>query len=362
VKALVIGGTGFIGMNLIRSLLRAGHDVVATRREHTNTLFARKLGAPLVVADLEDEEALYGVMRGREVVFMCAGHYPRYSLDHAGEVAVARRRAAASLRAAARAGVGRYVLTSSVATVGPPEPPRTLARAEDPMDPRALASVYYATKSTIEREARGAEQKGLDVVILCPTGVMGELDVKAGTGALLVGLATGRLKYYVEGFTNIVDADVVAEAHLRAAERGRRGARYLVAGHNVTIGGLLREAAHELGVALRARRLPLIVARWLSSLDERRCARQTPPGRPMLAREFIDMARFGHFVDGSASRKELGLGPEPPLSDTLQKAIGWYARHRYFTLPGRAFESSIEPGSAPRPARPDPAVSLGDEA
>jgi len=41
VKALVVGGTGFIGMNVIRALVRAGHDVVATRREYPNTLFAR---------------------------------------------------------------------------------------------------------------------------------------------------------------------------------------------------------------------------------------------------------------------------------------------------------------------------------
>ena len=350
-KALVVGGTGFIGMNVIRALVRGGHDVVATRREYTNTLFARKLGAPLVVADLDDEDALLGVMRGREVVFMCAGHYPRYSLDHAGEVALARRRAAASLRAAMRAGVGRYVLTSSVATVGPPQSPRTLARAEDPIDPRALASVYYATKWTIEREVRDAEERGLDVVILCPTGVMGELDVKAGTGFLLVGVASRRLRFYVEGRTNIVDADTVAEAHLRAAERGKRGVRYLVAGHNVTIGGLLRRASDELGVPFHARRVPLFAARLWSSWDERRCARQVPPGRPMLSREFVDMARFGQWVDGSASAEALGLGPVPPLSDTLRKAIAWYVRHRYITPPGRGA----------LPSR-DPAVSLGDEA
>ena len=52
-KALVLGGNGFLGMNVVRALVRAGHEVTATRRERSNTLFARKLGARLVHADLD---------------------------------------------------------------------------------------------------------------------------------------------------------------------------------------------------------------------------------------------------------------------------------------------------------------------
>jgi hypothetical protein len=71
----------------------------------------------------------------------------------------------------------------------------------------------------------------------------------------------------------------------------------------------------------------------------------------VLTREFVDMARFGQWVDGSASAQALGLGPVPPLPDILRQAIAWYVRHRYITLPGRG----------PLPGR-DPPVSVGDEA
>ena len=125
-KALVVGGTGFVGMNVVRALVAAGHDVVATRRELDNTLFARKLGARLVVAELDDADRLVAVMQDREVVFMCAGHYPRYSLNRRAEVAMARRRAKNVFDATRRAGAARCVLTSSITTVGPPAPPRTL--------------------------------------------------------------------------------------------------------------------------------------------------------------------------------------------------------------------------------------------
>jgi dihydroflavonol-4-reductase len=336
VKALVVGGTGFVGMNVVRALVAAGHDVVATRRTHTNTLFARKLGARLVVAELDDEASLRAAMEGRPIVFMCAGHYPRFSLRHGAEVRAASDRATACFRAALHAGVERVVLTSSVATIGPPASPRSLSTEEDPMDPRARTSAYYASKWAIEQAAVRAGSEGLDIVTLCPTGVVGELDVKAGTGFLLVGIGSGKLRFYVDGHTNIVDADTVASAHLAAAGSGRTGARYIVGGHNVTFADLLALAAEELSVPLSARRLPAWVAAPLSTFDEWRSARRVPRGRPVLPREFVDMARFGRWVDTSAATRDLALPPPPPLRDTLRKAIAWYVRHGYITLGDKA--------------------------
>jgi dihydroflavonol-4-reductase len=346
VKAVVIGGTGFVGMNVVRALVAAGHDVVATRRAHANTLFARKLGARLVVADLDDEQSLLVAMNGRNVAFLCAGHYPRFSLGYASEVRTAKSRAATFFRAAVRAKVERVVLTSSVSTVGAPSPPRTLSTEDDPMDRRAVGSVYYASKWAIEKEAEDAASRGLSVVTLCPTGILGELDVKAGTGFLLVGLGQRRLRYYVDGRTNVVDADFVARAHVAAAESRASGKRYIVAGHNLTIRDLLAQAAEEMSVPFEARRLPAWLAAPLSTLDEQRCARQLPRGRPILTREFVDMARFGHWVDGGAAVRDLGLPQPPPLRDTLRKAIAWYVRYRYITLPdGR--EASAGASAAP---------------
>jgi dihydroflavonol-4-reductase len=354
VKALVVGGTGFVGMNVVRALVAAGHEVVATRRARANTLFARKLGARLVVADLDDEETLLAAMSGRDVVFMCAGHYPRFSLGHAAEVRAAESRAATLFRTALRAKVDRVVLTSSVSTVGRPSPPRTLSTEDDPMDPRALASVYYASKWAIERQADDARARGLSIVTLCPTGIFGELDVKAGTGFLLVGLGQRRLRFYVDGRTNVVDADIVARAHVAAAESRAIGKRYIVAGHNTTIRELLTQAAEELSVPFEARCLPAWLAAPLSTLDERRCARKMPRARPLLTREFVDMARFGRWVDGSAAVRDLGLPESPPLRDTLRKAIAWYVRYRYITLPEGREKPADHSAAKPREQAGDP--------
>ncbi len=328
-KALVVGGTGFVGMNVARALVAAGHDVGATRRPHGNTLFARRLGARLIHVDLDDADSLTDAMRGREVVFMCAGHYPRYSLDLDAEVRVARARVRNTLDAARRAGVQRYVLTSSVATVGPPARGRLHSGEQDRAEPRSLRSVYHAVKAAIEDEAAAACRAGLDVVVLCPTAIFGELDVKAGTGYLVVALGNDAMPFYVEGRTNVVDADDLARAHILAAERGRPGERYIVGGHNLMTSALIEHIADTLGVAQSVQRLPTRLAGVVATLSEMRAQALNNGRRPLISRELVDVVRFGRWVSTEKAERELGLPAPTPLDSTLDKACHWYVRHRY---------------------------------
>jgi len=313
--------------------VRNGHDVVATRRARANTLFARRLGARLEVADLDDHDALVRVMTGREVVFMCAGHYPRFSLDLDAEVAFARKQVRGTVDAALQAGVHRFVLTSSVATVGPARNGRRLSTEADHPTPDALESVYIAVKHAIETEVLEAQSRGLDCVALCPTGIMGELDVKVGTGFVIVALAHGKLPLYIDGPTSVIDADELADAHIAAAERGKNGHRYIVSGHNLTVRELLDSVSEELAVPVRASRLPLWIAGPLATFDEMRCHLKGRGARPFMAREFVDIVRHGHWVDSSKAIDELGLNEPAPLWKTLRKACRWYKRHGYFPKP-----------------------------
>ena len=323
----MLGGTGFVGMNVARTLVRRGHEVSITRRLRANTLFARKIGAELVVADLDNVDSLVDAMRGKSVVFHCAGYYPRYSLEYDEQVALARKSTVAVLTAARKALVDRLVLTSSVATVGPPSGGTPLSSESDPMSRVARETVYFAVKEAIEDEVLSA--RDLDVVVACPTGIVGELDVKAGTGFVFVALSRGLLSCYVNGKMNIVDADQMAEGHLALALRGRSFERYILGGHNVTTKGFLSAVCDELGIRFRSCRMPLALAEILSTFDEIRCSLRRKGERPFLPREFVDMVRHGQWVDTRKATAELGLSPPVPLHLTIRKACAWYRRYRY---------------------------------
>jgi dihydroflavonol-4-reductase len=286
----------------------------------------------LVRAELDDLQALTEAMSGRDVVFNCAGHYPRYSLDKEAELDTARRRVRNTLEAARRAGVQRYVLTSSVATIGPPREGRPYSDERDAVEPASLGGVYHAVKAAIEEEVLTAGRSGLDVVVVVPTAIVGELDVKAGTGALIVGVGNRALPFMVDGPTNVVDADDLARAHIAVAERGTPGERYIVGGHNLSVAALLRSVAQLLEVPLDAHWIPTDLAGWRSLLGEARARAAGNGGRPPMSRELIDMVRFGRHVRNTKANEEVGLARPTPLVTTLKKACDWYVRHRYVRL------------------------------
>jgi UDP-glucose 4-epimerase len=76
-RALVIGGLGFIGINLTERLLSQGHDVTVvtpSRARHPRRASAMEdAGARVVEGDLRDGLAMTAAVAGQEVVFNLAG-------------------------------------------------------------------------------------------------------------------------------------------------------------------------------------------------------------------------------------------------------------------------------------------------
>lgn len=154
---LVTGGAGYIGSHTVLELLQAGRDVVvvdnlsnasAESLRRVEAITGRE--APLVVADIRDEDALHAVFRSRrfEAVIHFAGlkavgesvadPLSYYDNNVGGSVAL--------LRTMAAAGVRRIVFSSSATVYGDPDsvPIREDARVS-PTNP------YGHTKAMIER-------------------------------------------------------------------------------------------------------------------------------------------------------------------------------------------------------------------
>ncbi len=326
--ALVVGGTGFLGRHVVSALLTRGVAVRVTLRPERPERRARELGPAVTVvrASLDDPGSLVRAAAGCDSVYFAAGHYPRWSLNPEAEVDHARRGARAVLDAAREARVRRVVVTSSTATIGRPVEGR-LANEDDRWPAPPANSVYHAVKLAIEDEAERAIAAGLPAVIVCPGGCVGEHDARAGTGFFLVALAKKKLHYWIDGPLNIVDVAAVGEAHVRAAEVGHIGARYILGGVNTTVGALLATSAEVLGVPFDGRRLPIGIAAVWSTRDEMLAANDGRPRR-FFAREFVDMLRLGVPVDSSRATRELGLRPTD-LPATLDRARRWFQEHRY---------------------------------
>src|SRR5262249_22734292 len=94
----------------------------------------------------------------------------------------------------------------------------------------ALRSPYCETKREAERLVLERDRTGFGTVVLCPALVIGPRDVRPTSTRVLLHMARTPVAVLPLGGTPVVDARVVAEAHLRALQRGETGRRYVVAG------------------------------------------------------------------------------------------------------------------------------------
>jgi UDP-glucose 4-epimerase len=145
VKALVTGGGGFIGSNLVRALLDAGHDVRVLDNFSTgNRANLEGLDIDVVEGELRSYERVHNAVRGVEVVFHLGalGSVPRSVQDPLTSSAVNIEGTLNVLLAARDEGIRRVVYSSSSSVYGPRrELPVTEDMPPDPISPYGVAKL-----------------------------------------------------------------------------------------------------------------------------------------------------------------------------------------------------------------------------
>jgi dihydroflavonol-4-reductase len=260
-KTLVTGGTGLIGSHLVRALADRGDDLRLLVRDESRLVPLAGLELDSVSGHVEDADAVRRAMDGVGRVFHVAGitsMRPRYR-KRLFEVNVTGTRNVIS--EARRAGVERFVYTSSVAAIGPAK--RGKAGDEtQPFSGAELGIPYVDAKHEAEVEALRAASDGLPLVCVNPTFVLGPDDPStSGTSSALVRRFLLReIPVYVDGGLNIVDVRDVARGHLLADERGEVGERYILGGRNFSLSRLFADLGRISGVEPPPIKLPGSVA------------------------------------------------------------------------------------------------------
>jgi dihydroflavonol-4-reductase len=317
VSVFLTGGSGLIGGALARRLAERGDEPVALARSDAAERKLAELGARVVRGDVLDEDALAGGMAGCELLYHVAGVNSMCPDDPAALFHVNVRGAEAAVRAAARAGVGRVVLTSSAASLG--EPHGSVGR-EDTRHRGTYLSVYERSKHEGEIAAFAAARRaGIELVSVNPSSVQGP-GRASGTGRILIAYLNGRLRAFVDTHISIVDIDDCVDAHLLAAERGQNGERYVISGAAISAREALDIVSEISGVRRDVKILPAPLARAAGAIVEGafRARGKTPP----VCREMVRTLLHGHRYDGSRATRELGL-EYTPVADTFRRTIDW---------------------------------------
>ena len=325
-KALLTGASGFIGGHVLDALLEAGAQMRCLVRDSSPRRNLDGKPVEIAVGDLRDAESLERATDGCEAVYHCAADYRFFAADsrelYDSNVEGTRN----VMRAAAAAGVGRVVYTSSVGALGL-NSDGTPANETTPVELADMVGHYKRSKYLAERVAEQWAEKGLPVVIVNPSAPIGDGDLKpTATGKMILDFLNRKVPAYVDTGLNLVDVRDVALGHLLAAERGNVGEKYILGNRDMTLKEIFETLSEITGLAAPRIQLPHWVPLTFAALEtgiSRMLKRQ-----PNVPLEAVKLARYRMFFDASKAVRELGL-PQTPVEKPLRRAVDWYRDNGY---------------------------------
>jgi len=320
-KALVTGGTGFVGGHVVHALLNDGWSVRVLARDPSKSKgsLIDGSGADLVRGDLSSDDGLEEAARGVDAVVHAAGILKARSLEDYREVN--RRGTERLLRAAARSSPrARFVLVSSQAAAGPARLGHPVTEA----DPPAPVSWYGLSKR--EGEEAVARLWPGEWTVLRPGVVYGPGDRgllqyfrMAASGVVPVPAGGTRIQ--------LIAVERAARGIARAATRGGLPGRtgFLCDPAPVTVRELAEKIAALSGRAARLVRVPDLVVRLLGAA-ETAAEKITGRSRPFNADKAREILAGDWLCDGGPVERDLELPAPRPLEDGLRALWAWYRR------------------------------------
>lgn len=331
---LVTGAAGNLGSAVARRLLADGERVRGLVLPGDPAVGLVPEGVEIVEGDLTDPESLEPLFdgTGKDVVVI---HTAAVVTVHAGfsqlvhDVNVDGTRHV--VEACLAHGVRRLVHVGSTGAV-PGTPDGSPISEPVRYEPRAVVGYYGQSKAEgINLVLDAVRDRGLDAVIVLPTGIVGPGDIAGGPVTSFIREFCGRgMRIGVEGSFNAVDVRDLADATVAAVTRGRRGEAYILGNEVVPMRRMLDLVADATGRPRVGRILPGPVA-WLLGRATDLLGRLTGKEGAMTSFAVYNLLRNNDF-DSSKARRELGFTTRP-FEESIRDTVTWLAAEGLISVP-----------------------------
>jgi dihydroflavonol-4-reductase len=322
-KIGVTGATGHVGTNLTRMLLQEGHTVKVLIHRDGKGL----AGLPLemVHGNVLNLQDLIRLTEGCDVIFNLAASITIYRHDvssHRLNVDSCKN----LIQASGITGVKKIIHFSSIH-----------AFRQKPLDSelnetRELTlkgnSSYDLSKAQSQKMMQEASTKGMEVVVLNPTAIVGPYDFKPSlVGNAIIRFYKGLNPGLIPGGYNWVDVRDVCKAAVNAINKGKGGESYLLPGSWQSLEVLAEEISGQGGHQPPLLHLP----GWLAQLGLPFLnihARLT--GKPPLYTSIsLETLQNSHrHISGEKAASALDFNPRP-FVETITDTVTWFKENSY---------------------------------
>ena len=225
------------------------------------------------------------------------------------------------VEACLRCGVRRLVHFSTIHTMAQESTGIPVSESNSLVESRRYPP-YDRSKAAAEKEVRQGIEKGLDAIIISPTGMIGPYDYRPSHfGEALLRMANGKLPALVAGGFDWVDARDVVQGAMRAEERAPAGAKYILSGHWLSVRDLAALVETITGAPAPGFVCPMWLARvgapFITAFD------RLAGKRPLYTSVSLQALRDNREISHQKAIEELGYHPRP-FEETLIDTLRWF--------------------------------------
>ncbi len=319
---LITGAGGHIGNVLVKQLYSRGYkDLRLFILPEENIPYISKYAKEIVRGDVRDTLAVSAAVRGCDYVFHLAGLVQISGMRKKNifDVNVAGTRNV--VQACIEKQVKRLVYISSVHALKEPE----IGLIDETLDSdfSNLNGAYAKSKAMATIEVFNAVQKGLDAVIVFPSGVIGPYDFCSSyTGGAIKGYINAKkTQYYFDGKYDFVDVRDVADGIIRAWKYGESGQGYIISGSVSSLEDIIKAVEASTGNTIKRRKVPTLLVKAAAAFAPVFYA--VMRRKPILSKYSIDVLLSNSSITCEKAQKKLGYQPRP-MQKTIRDMVRWF--------------------------------------
>lgn len=322
-KYLVTGACGHLGLNLISELVKRNKEIRVFVLPNDKNIKYLPENIEICYGDVTDKESLLPFFRKEEgyeyIVIHCAAIVSiasKYSeLVHNVNVNGVKNIADLCLQNK----VKKLIYVSSVHAIKE-EANKGLIRETKDFNPDYVEGLYAKTKAEASAYVLELCNKGLNAIIVHPSGIFGPNDHGPGhLTELIIDYAKKRLTAAVSGGYDFVDVRDVVDGIMLAIEKGKIGECYLLTNKYYSVEEILSFASESIKYKKIKTYLPLWFAKLTAPLAELyyKILKQPPLYTSYSLYTLESNSNFSH----EKATKELGYNPRDikvTIDDTVK--------------------------------------------
>jgi dihydroflavonol-4-reductase len=320
-KVFVTGANGLLGCNVVRQLLKEGHEVRIFIRPDANTLGLQGVDCEIIHGDLLDEQVVMRTTAGCDAIIHAAANTSQWPTGYNFYEAINVKGTGYVLNAARKNSVRKLIHVSTSNTFG--YGTRTNPGTEQ------TAYAFHHLKSGYITSKYQAQQLALDeyknhdipVVVVNPTFMIGPYDAKPSSGKIIRMGLNKKVQVFPAGGKNFIHVRDAAVAICNALTLGIAGECYLLANENLTYREFFSSLNRITNQHPLMVQLPEVVIRsagLIGSMVEK--ISHIPVS---LAAVNARLVVIEHFYSGRKAVDQLKM-PQTPIENAIREAIEWW--------------------------------------